>query len=222
YSANSILVLDSGISHVFADWGAALNLIQGRSRPSNEADRSLQYLGYWTDAGAHYYYNFDPQLGYATTLLQEIQHLHSSGIPVKYLQLDSWWYQKDNLGPDGQPLQPRQSNRPNPRPTFAPARWNVTGGTWLYEASHTLFPKGLDAFHQQLGMPFVAHGGYVGQYSGFDTDLRVGEEFFDNMAAAMKAQGLTMQYCSAEPDMFLQGTRYSNLTTIRVSNDRFV
>lgn len=268
YSVNSLLVLDKGIADVFNTWGAALNLIQGRSRPSNEADTSLRYLGYWTDAGAHYYYNFEPQLGYAGTLQQEIQHLHSNGIAVRYLQLDSWWYQKDNLGPDGQPLQPRQSNRPSTRPVFPPARWNITGGAWLYEASHTLFPKGLDAFHQQLGLPFIAHARYIGQdspyhdkyriagiapidpnywqyvaaylrnngvfnyeqdwlgyirqYSGFDTDLRVGEEFFDNMAAAMKAQGLTMQYCSAEPDMFLQGTRYSNLTTIRVSNDRFV
>jgi len=270
YSVSSILVLGSGIGHVFDDWGAALNLIQGRSRPSNEADDSLRYLSYWTDAGADYYYNFDPQLGYAGTLLAEIQHLRSSGIHVHSLQLDSWWYQKDNLGPDGNPLEPRPrtARLRRPRPVFPPARWNLTGGTWLYQASPTLFPRGLDTFHQRLGVSFIAHARYIGQdspyhdtyhiagiapidprywnhiaaylrgsgvgtyeqdwlgyirqYSGFESNLRIGDEFFDDMAAAMKTQGLTLQYCSAEPYMFLQGTRYSNLTTIRVSEDRFV
>jgi hypothetical protein len=268
YSVSSLLVLDTGIGRVFTDWGVALNLIQDRRRPSNEADTSLHYLGYWTDAGAPYYYNFDQELGYAGTLLAEVQHLHSSNIPVHYLQLDSWWYEKDNLGPDGQPLKPRNPTSQNPRPVFPPDRWNTPGGTWSYEASPTLFPRGLGSFHQQLGMPLIAHARYIGQdspyretyriagiapidprywrhiaaylknngvatyeqdwlgyirqYSNFDADPRVADKFFDNMAAAMKAQGLTMQYCSAEPSMFLQGTRYSNLTTIRVSTDRFV
>jgi len=38
----------------------------------------------------------------------------------------------------------------------------------------------------------------------------------------MKAQGLNMQYSMAKPRNFLQGSRYSNLTTIRVSGDRFL
>lgn len=268
YSVTSLLVLDTGIGRVFDDWGAALNVMQGRSRPSDEADASLRYLGYWTDAGAAYYYNFDTQLGYAGTILSEIEHLRSVGIPVRYLQLDSWWYEKDNLGPDGQPLKPRNPTSLSARPVFSPDRWNTPGGTWLYEASPTLFPKGLNAFYQQIRVPLIAHGRYIGQdspyhetyhidgiapvdpkywnhvaaylrdngvvtyeqdwlgyirqYSNFDADPRVADEFFDNMAAAMKAKGLTMQFCSAEPNMFLQGTRYSNLTTIRVSNDRFV
>jgi hypothetical protein len=40
------------------------------------------------------------------------------------------------------------------------------------------------------------------------------------MAAAMAQQNLTMQYCMASPRHFLQGARYSNLTTIRTSADR--
>ena len=268
YSVSSILVLDTGIGRVFDGWGTALNLIQGRSKPSNEADDSLRYLGYWTDAGAYYYYNFDPKLGYPGTLQAEVEHLRSSGIPVRNMQLDSWWYEKDSLGPDGQPLPPRVPRPGNTRPVFPPARWNISGGIWLYEASPTLFPNGLDAFHKQVDMPLITHSRYIGQdspyhktyqiagiapidpkywshvagylrangvtiyeqdwldyirqYSGFEGDLRVGDEFFDNMASAMKAQGLTMQWCMAKPSVFLQGTRYSNLTTIRVSDDKFI
>ena len=276
YSVSSILVLGAGIGRVYDDWGAALNIIQGRSRPSNEADDSLRYLGYWTDGGAYYYRNFDPQLGYDGTLLAEIRHLHSSGIPVRYLQLDSWWYEKGNVGPDGIPLKPQGPGAgptvPGPtqrgRPVFPAARWNAGGGIWLYEASPTLFPQGLEAFHQQVEMPLVTHSKYIGpdspyhgtylisgiapidskywshiasylhesgvvnyeqdwldyiqEYSGFEANLSLGDQFFDNMASAMKAQGLTMQYSMAKPRNFLQGSRYSNLTTIRVSGDRFI
>jgi hypothetical protein len=41
------------------------------------------------------------------------------------------------------------------------------------------------------------------------------------MASAMAANGITMQYCSAMPRHFLQSSMYNNLTTIRVSRDRF-
>ena len=270
YSVSSLLVLGAGIGRVYSDWGTALNRIQGRSRPSNEADDSLRYLGYFTDAGAFYYYNYDPQLGYAGTLQAEIEHMRSTGVPVHYLQLDSWWYEKDNLGPDGEPLKPRPVNpaAKRARPVFPAARWNTPGGIWLYEASNVLFPQGLEAFHKQVDVPLVVHSRYIGQdspyhgrydiagiapidakywndiagylrksgvaiyeqdwldylrqYSSFESKLGVGDQFFDNMAAAMKAEGLTMQYCMAEPNVFLQGSRYSNLTSIRVSEDRFI
>lgn len=276
YSVSSILVLGTGIGRVYDDWGAALNIIQGRSLPSNEADDSLRYLGYWTDGGAYYYRNFDPKLGYDGTLLAEIRHLHSSGIPVRYLQLDSWWYQKGDVGPDNMPIKPQQpgagatgpGTTQGGRPVFPPARWNAGGGIWSYGASPDLFPKGLEAFHQQVDLPLVTHSKYLGpdspyhgtyrisgiapidprywshiasylhdsgvviyeqdwldyiqEYSGFEANLSLGDEFFDNMASAMKAQGLNMQYSMAKPRNFLQGSRYSNLTTIRVSGDRFL
>jgi hypothetical protein len=270
YSVSSIMVLGTGIGRVYDDWGAALNIIQDRSRPSNEADDSLRYLGYWTDGGAYYYRNFDPKLGYDGTLMAVIRHLHSSGIPVRYLQLDSWWYQKGDVGPDNMPNKPQglgAGMTQRGRPVFPPARWNAGGGIWSYEAAPDLFPKGLEAFHQQVDLPFIAHSKYLGpdspyhstyrisgiapidpkywshiagylrdsgviiyeqdwldyiqEYSGFEANLSLGDEFFDNMASAMKAQGLNMQYSMAKPRNFLQGSRYSNLTTIRVSGDRF-
>lgn len=43
----------------------------------------------------------------------------------------------------------------------------------------------------------------------------------DNMARALSANGITMQYCMPTPRHVLQGSKYSNLTSIRVSTDRF-
>jgi hypothetical protein len=51
--------------------------------------------------------------------------------------------------------------------------------------------------------------------------IGVGDAFTDDMAAACARHGLLMQYCMALPRFFLQGAKYSNLTTIRTSGDRF-
>jgi len=50
----------------------------------------------------------------------------------------------------------------------------------------------------------------------------MGDAFLDNMARATKERGITMQYCMAYPCYFLQGSKYGNLTTIRVSDDNFI
>ena len=49
-----------------------------------------------------------------------------------------------------------------------------------------------------------------------------GELFMDAMAKAAGKERIALQYCMPLPRHFLQGTRYSNLLTIRVSGDRFV
>ena len=46
-----------------------------------------------------------------------------------------------------------------------------------------------------------------------------GVQFLDNMASAMAARGITMQYCMAYPMHILQGAKYQNLTTIRAAGD---
>ena len=51
--------------------------------------------------------------------------------------------------------------------------------------------------------------------------IGVGDAFADGMAAACARHRLDMQYCMALPRHFLQGAKYSNLTTIRTSGDRF-
>ncbi len=51
--------------------------------------------------------------------------------------------------------------------------------------------------------------------------IGAGDAFTDGMAAASAKHGLVMQYCMGLPRHFLQGAKYSNLTTIRTSGDRF-
>ena len=52
-------------------------------------------------------------------------------------------------------------------------------------------------------------------------NLTSGDIFMDTMAESARREGISLQYCMPLPRHFLQGTRYSNLLTIRTSGDRF-
>lgn len=261
FTHSTLLVFGSGIGQTVQSWGQAMTDLTGKARPTQDADVMLKYLGYWTDNGAHYYYNYDKDLGYAGTLLALRRQYQQEKIPIHYLQLDSWWYQKTRTSPSGKPGGPKNASLPE-------GTWNAYGGTLEYSASPDLFPQGLGAFQKQLGLPLVVHGRWIDPTSPYHKDykisgiapvdprwwddrtaylkdndvicyeqdwlseiypnspemartLGVGAAFADNMARATQENGQTMQYCMATPRFFLQGAKYSNLTTIRTSEDRF-
>ncbi|MDQ3811660.1 MAG: hypothetical protein M3336_15370, partial [Chloroflexota bacterium] len=238
----TMLVAGVGINHVFEVWGKAMLRQYGKQAPANDADLTLERLGYWTDNGASYYYNFEPALGYEGTLLAVKREFEARQVPLGYMQLDSWWYPK---GPA--------------------ARWDARlGGIFRYRPAPELFPDGLAAFRQRLALPLVTHARWIDKDSPlrdeFDwsgnviTDARYWEDamaylaaagvvtyeqdwlgneaqpvydlvapgaFLDNMAIAARRHGLTLQYCVPLPRHVLQTLNYPQVTTIRVSNDRF-
>lgn len=245
FSQSTVLVVEPGINRAFETWGRFLTDLTGKRRPVNDADFGLKYLGYWTDHGARYYYESEPGLDYADTLLKVRDEFERMNIRLGYIQLDSWFYLK---GHDGR----WQSADP------------LGGGTYLYEASKDLFPDGLAAFQRRLGRPLIAHNRWIDANSPYRTsyalsgnvavdprlwtewmhyasaagvgtyeqdwlsgpatparDLISGERFMDLMAEAALQQGMTLQYCMPLPRHFMQGTHYSNLLTIRTSGDRF-
>jgi hypothetical protein len=245
-SHSTLLVAARGVNRAFDTWGRILTDIHGKVRPANDADASLKYLGYWTDNGAAYYYNFDATKGYEGTLLAVRDELARNGLPLGYLQLDSWWYRKGETGDW------------NPKPD----QWQF--GIHTYEASPQVFPDGLAAFHDRAGLPLVTHARWIDAKSPYrakyaisnnvatdphywsdiakylkasgvatyeqdwldskataDFTLADQDAFMDNMAAALAANGITMQYCMPTPRHVLQGSKYANLTSMRMSDDRF-
>jgi hypothetical protein len=242
FQQQTILVVAEGIGKAFDTWGHALTDLQGKVRPPNDADILLNHIGYWTDNGATYYYRPQAGLGYSDTLLAVRDEFRKLGIPLGYIQLDSWFYPK------------------GPR-----ANWQAgASGIYEYIADPALFPRGLKAFQEQAGVPLVTHArwidpnspyrnqfqmsgnvvtdskywGKVAEYlrgSGVTTyeqdwlgtnaapelNLRDPEAFLDNMGKAFARQNLTVQYCMPLPGHYLQSSKYSNVTTLRVSADRF-
>ena len=264
FRQQTLLVLGKGINRVWDIWGHALTDLQGKKRPANDADVGLKYLGYWTDNGATYYYNYDVQKGYEKTLLDLMAYYRKQGLPFRYLQLDSWWYPKTFTSPSG-----KKPENPHPRnPKMPKGIWNRYGGMLKYEAAPDVFPDGLGEFHEKLVLPLITHNRWIDVESPYRSTYKIsgvgavdsrwwddvigkiaswgvvtyeqdwlsaiynnspemeittwaGEAFMDNMARANQKYNMTMQYCMAQPRHFLQGSRYGNLTTIRVSGDRF-
>ncbi|HEX8966253.1 MAG TPA: hypothetical protein VF937_00130, partial [Chloroflexota bacterium] len=242
YTHRTLLVAGSGLNRLFDSWGQAMTALHDKTRPPNDADLLLEKFGYWTDNGATYYYHFEPTLGYAGTLLSVKREFDQRGLPLGYLQLDSWWYPK---GPD--------------------ARWDdFGGGIFRYRAAPDLFPDGLPAFQQQLGLPLATHARWIDGSSPYRTefassgnvitdprywndlmaylqsagvvlyeqdwlgaqaqpiyDLSAPQQFMGNMATAAAQHGLSLEYCMPLPRHVLQTVEYPNVTNMRVSDDRF-
>jgi hypothetical protein len=261
FTCRTLMAFDLGINGAWDEWGRTLTDLRDRTRPPNDSDISLRYLGYWTDNGAVYYYNYDPALGYAGTLEALVRRYREGGVPIRYLQLDSWWYPKSFTDPDGKVSKTKNSKLPE-------GEWNRFGGMIRYEADPAVLPNGLAGFHQSVGLPLITHNRWIDpaspyheryQISGFAavdprfwddimsylaaggvtcyeqdwldriyahspelaTNPALSDAFTDNMARAAKAKGLSLQFCMPLPRHFLEGSRYSNLTSIRTSDDRF-
>jgi hypothetical protein len=240
FEHRTLLVVEKGINRAFDTWGQALTTIGGKIRPANDADVSLNKLGYWTDNGAAYYYHMATSMTYEQTLAAVKADFDKAGIPLGYLQLDSWFY-----------------------PKGSGADWTNNGaGIYRYEAASPPFAAGLSRFQQNLGVPLITHARWIDPSSPYytlykmsgsvvtdpaywetvaayladsgvatfeqdwlndkahtDANLTDGAAFLDNMAASMARRHLTMQYCMAGAKHFLQSSNYSNLTTIRTSGD---
>jgi hypothetical protein len=237
-----LLVVENGINQAFDTWGNTLTSLLGKTRPANDADTVLSQLGYWTDAGSTYYYSTLPSTSYTDTLMAVQANFNSLGIPLGYLQLDSWFYPK---GPS--------------------AEWQDTSdGIYEYMGAPALFPNGLTGFQQTLGAPLATHARWIDASSPYrqqyqvsgdvsidplywngvarnlaaagvavyeqdwlsdkaqtNFDLSDGDAFLDGMAAAMAREHIDIQYCMPTARHFLQSAKYSNVTSIRASQDRF-
>ncbi|MCL4235314.1 MAG: hypothetical protein KJ042_12440 [Deltaproteobacteria bacterium] len=240
-----ILVRGKGLNATIAHWGERLRAHAGKQPVDRYADTGLSYLGYWTDAGAAYYWNTLPGKNAHDTLLAVKAEADRRGIPYRYFQIDSWWYYTKRPG-----LVVRGSRRWAPRPD--------------------VFPRGLTAFREQLGLPLIAHTRFFAPdndharefpfVKGPRVAIPLGRAFYDrimsdakswgietyeqdwlmnqvwwsdhlrsgvdhtsrwlaNMDAAAADRGLTMQICMAGPAHVMDAVNRRSWTTVRSSID---
>ena len=242
FTSSTLLVVGNGPNHLFDVWGQTLTTLHARTRPANDADLTLEKFGYWTDNGATYYYHFEPSLGYEGTLLNVRREFDSRGIALGYLQLDSWWYPKGatarwndtsggifryraapDLFPDG--LANFQSQVGLPLVTHA--RWIDPASPYRSEftfSGNVMTDPGywLDLMsYLQSGGVVTYEQDWLGAQAQPVYDLSAPRQFMGNMATAAQQHGLTLQYCMPLPRHVLQTVEYSNVTSMRVSDDRF-
>jgi hypothetical protein len=261
FTHQTLLVPGDSIHQAWDRWGHDLTDLAGKVRPANDQATELAKFGYWTDNGAHYYYNYDLSRGYDGTLLDVANAYRKLGIPLAYMQLDSWWYFKSKTSADGKEGKIKNAKLPD-------GTWNCYGGLMEYKAHPAVFPQGLAAFQQALNLPLITHNRWVDLHSPYRKDYIIsgvaaidpkwwddmadylkssgvmvyeqdwlneiyanspdfastttaGAAFMDNMARATKEHGMRLQYCMELPCNYLQGSKYDNLTSVRVAGDRF-
>lgn len=163
----TIMVLDQGIRRTWDQWGDAMRALYNRKRPANDHGPILRYYGFWTDNGSDYYYHYDTTKGYAGTLLAIARYYKAHDIPLGYMQLDSWWYEKSRFNVYG------RFGRDKKIPELPGGLWNRSGGMLEYKADPFLFPNGLAAFQQELGMPLVTHNRWMDSTSPYHEKYRI-------------------------------------------------
>jgi hypothetical protein len=190
FTQETLVAFGQGINQTWDLWGQSLLKLEQARRPSDDADAVLKYLGYWTDNGADYYYNYDLDKGYAGTLQSLVKRYRQEQIPIRYLQLDSWWYSKTITNADGKPGSARKSDK------LPEGEWNRYGGTLEYKAHPFLFPHGLEAFQQSIGLPLVTHARWVDPASPYHQRYKfsgvaaVDPQWWNDIAAYLKSSGV--------------------------------
>jgi len=190
FTQQTLLVFGKGINRTWDSWGRVLLGLQHSTRPANDADTVLKYLGYWTDNGAVYYYNYDLDKGYAGTLQSLIEDFRQQQIPIHYLQLDSWWYYKTTTDADGKPGKQKKSDK------LPDGEWNRYGGLLEYKAHPDLFPNGLDYFQKSIGVPLVTHNRWIDPASPYKQHYQISgiaavdPKWWANIATYMKTSGI--------------------------------
>ena len=190
FTQQTLMAFGNGINRTWDFWGRAFLSLERARRPAQDADVVSKYLGYWTDNGAYYYYNYDMDKGYAGTLQALVDRYRQEQIPIRYLQLDSWWYPKTTTGPDGTPGADKKSDK------LPAGDWNRYGGLLEYRADASLFPNGLDHFQKAIGLPLVTHNRWVDPASPYHEHYRISgiaavdPNWWRNIAEYMKSSGI--------------------------------
>lgn len=241
-----VLMRGQGINSTIEAWGKKMLEDRGRQPVDRYADIGLSFIGYWTDNGCRYYYDLEPGMNAAETLLAVKEDLTGKGIQVGYFQLDSWWYFKES----GSGL--------------------LAKGLVEWKPLPELFPDGLKAFQKALGLPLIAHNrwfaksnAYRDRYDfvesatmAFPTSGEVFQEFMDDasswgvvtyeqdwlqnqwngvpwlrqraeraeqwmswMSDAAMVHNMTMQICMPGPAHLLDAVDRHAVTTVRTSVD---
>ena len=147
FTHQSMLAFGDGINNAFDTWGQALTGLAGKHRCANDALTLLEKISYWTDAGAAYYYEPQDATKYVPTLMNVRPRFEALGISIASMELDSWYY-----------------------PKGSPPSWVNNGdGMATYQADPAIFPKGLPAFQESLGLPLTTHARWIDDQSSICT-----------------------------------------------------
>ncbi|CAH1776345.1 unnamed protein product, partial [Owenia fusiformis] len=235
-----------GYNKAVESWGKVMRQWNGKwNLNAMKNDITINYLGYWTDNGAYYYYNTVPNRTYEETILDAKAYGDKLGIPYRYLQYDSWWYPKGTLNgaiswdamPQIFPNGLEYIYNKTKLPVIAHNRW------WSSKVKYAKDNGGKYNFiiekfksmpdDEQFWIDLLAHSKTWGlvtyeqdwlnvEFSGMEraiSDLDLGSRWLTQMARGAAANNMTIQYCMAQVRDGLQSLTLPAVTQVRVSED---
>ncbi|CAF1132035.1 unnamed protein product, partial [Didymodactylos carnosus] len=251
---NSFIIYygNNGINDAVHNWGLTLRKYYNKTDDDRLNDVTINYLGYYTDNGAYYYYHTELNLNYQQTILALSKHIHEIGLPVRYFQYDSWFYYKGigdgvsewesrpDIFPDGM----AQLNNKVQLPIGAHNRYwasNTTyakdnGGKYDFlidKINQKSLPVGNDSFWTDLFYTARTKWGLVMyeqdwmnhqtiDFNYLRVDARLGRQWLMSMGKAADEQNLNIQYCMSLSRHALQSVEIPRVTQARVSDDYYV
>ena len=92
----TIPINGGGINIGMKHWGDTMLKYFNKPRGNaHKRDYTLNHLGYSTDHGAYYFYYQEPGKNGQDTIIDVKKYVVDElGLPVKYVLMDSWWYQQ--------------------------------------------------------------------------------------------------------------------------------
>ena len=239
---------DQGINRNFDSWSHLMRKYYNKNYSYRNADFINNYIGYWTDNGAYYYYLTEPNKNYQDTIVDVYEYSKRFGIPYRYIQYDSWWYPKDPKGgvtewvaksdifPDGFHYLWENTGLV----MAAHNKWwsdktkyaKVNGGKYnfIVEVNTTQksipddwrFWKDLFQISKEWGLMMYEQDWLSQQFVGTDCLLKnvtLGRTWLKQMGKGAAMNGITIQYCTALSRHALQSLEIPAVTQARVSDD---
>ena len=80
-SLETVVVWGSNLRDAMKRWGEVLRLYNGKNTNNSHNDYVSNFLGYWMDNGAYYYYNPLPNQTYEETILEINDRLTKQNVP---------------------------------------------------------------------------------------------------------------------------------------------
>ncbi|CAF3945609.1 unnamed protein product [Rotaria sordida] len=243
YNHSMIVFYSShGINQCIREWGETMQRVYNRTNQYRLNDLTINYLGYYTDAGGYYYYNTEQEINYEETIVDIHQQIL---LPLHYIQLDSWWYYqgikngvtqwtaRPDIFPDG--LQVVHRRLENISLAAHNRYWaidNVYQDKYSFildEINEKSLPIGNDSFWIDLftqahnwGLILYEQDWLIVQTIHFIptcTDIHLGHQWLMSMGEAAEMIGINIQYCMSLPRHILTTLQIPRVTQTRVSTD---
>ncbi len=246
-----LLVVGQGVAKTFQVWGEALLERAGKHVPSKYDGDTLKYPVYWDDYGSYYREHGFKEEGYKSyedIILGIADDAKKHGLRVGAYQVQD----EDQLHDHEGIFEPREDLFPHGLawlheklgvPLEAYYCWLAPKGSYPKEYPHYTTPSaqtpgaGLgDVYYSPEYWRYIADkvaswGGILFQhdflsvYEG-DPVMMAGvnrmDTYFKNMAKALQAKGLTMQYCMQLPRNIMESTENPIVVSVQASWDHHI